>query len=112
MKPKAYKIMAAATFCTTVILLIISISFNNAVKQKEPAVEVNNNVQSEKQIYKYIVKTYHGKLAVFEPDKEIPFKVTNLDVNILPQSDRILLDTGIGAVDNKELNRILEDFCS
>ena len=112
MKLKPYKIMASVTFCITAILFITSISFNHANKQKELAVEVNNNVQSEKQIYKYIVKTYNGRLAVFEPDKEVPFKITDLDVNILPQSDRLLLDAGIGVVDNKELNRILEDFCS
>lgn len=112
MKPKVYKIMAAATLCTTAILLIISISFSNAAKKSKSTVEVISNVQSEKQTYKYIVKTYNGKLAVFEPDKEMPFKITDLDVNILPQSDRRLLENGIGAVDNKELNRILEDFCS
>ena len=60
----------------------------------------------------YTVKNYKGNIAVFEQGKDAPFRTTGIAVKELPPADRALLDKGINASDQEELNLILEDYCS
>lgn len=60
----------------------------------------------------YILKEYEGKIAVFSSDSDKPIKITNASVSKLPQSDQQNLKAGIQVQNQKELNRLLEDFCS
>lgn len=60
----------------------------------------------------YIVKSYKGNIAVFENGKDAPFRTTGIVIKELPPADRALLEKGIDASDQEELNLILEDYCS
>ena len=60
----------------------------------------------------YIVKNYKGNIAVFENGKDTPFRTTGIVIKELPPADRTLLEKGIDASDQEELNLILEDYCS
>lgn len=60
----------------------------------------------------YTVKNHKGNIAVFEQGKDTPFRTTGIAVKELPPADRALLEKGINASDQEELNLILEDYCS
>lgn len=60
----------------------------------------------------YIVKNYKGNIAVFESGKNTPFRTTEIVVKELPPADRALLEKGIDASNQEELDLILEDYCS
>ena len=60
----------------------------------------------------YLLREYEGKLAVFERGEEAPSQVFDLDIRLLPPYDQGLLQAGIGAADEKELARLLEDYTS
>ena len=61
----------------------------------------------------YYLRDYNGKIAVYEEDSETPFKVTEAEVSALPVLDqKQLKDEGIKAQGKKELDRLLQDYCS
>lgn len=62
--------------------------------------------------YKYIIKDFFGKIAVFKQDSNQPIKITETAVESLSDYDKQQLKKGINAVDEKELRRLLEDYCS
>ncbi|MDP4119883.1 MAG: BofC C-terminal domain-containing protein [Bacillota bacterium] len=64
------------------------------------------------QAISYIVKDYNGKIAVFEEGQTEPFKVTNVPTNSLPKVDQNALKKGIKVKGQKELIKILQDYCS
>ena len=57
-------------------------------------------------------KEYNGKIAVFEKGNEKPFKVTEVHISDLPEVDKQILKLGIETDNKKNLNTILEDYCS
>ena len=78
--------------------------------------QTTNNVQDEKPQRKhnlvYVVKEYNGRIAIFEENSETPFKITDVRLSELPDGDKKLLSKGIPASSSRELNCILEDYCS
>lgn len=61
----------------------------------------------------YYLKDYNGKIAVYEEESETPFKVTEAEVSALPVLDqKQLKGEGIKAQGKKELDRLLQDYCS
>lgn len=61
----------------------------------------------------YLVKVYHGKLAVFDPaDENTPLEMTEIRADSLRNYDQDLLSKGITVYGNEELCMILEDFGS
>ncbi len=60
----------------------------------------------------YIIKAYNRRLAVFEQGQDEPVFISNVYISELPDADRELIKTGICAHSKKELNRLLEDYCS
>ena len=70
--------------------------------------------ESETRVNKdgYVVRDYHGKIAVFKYGKESPVRVTSARTDSLPKSDAKKLLEGVEAPDKQSLNRILEDYCS
>lgn len=110
LKKKSQKLIAV-TAAIVLASTVTSVAFNK--KAANTAVEVSRNMsQSEKPSYSYIIKEYNGKLAVFESGSDTPFRITDLDIAILPEADQKALESGIEATNRKELNRILEDYCS
>lgn len=76
-----------------------------ASAQKEPSEEIPIS-------QKYCVKEYKGNIAVFESGNDMPFKTTGISVSELPPEDRKLLEKGIIVLNEKDLNTIMEDYCS
>lgn len=60
----------------------------------------------------YIVKDFNGNIAVFEKDKSVPFKVTQVNTRNLPKKDQDLLKIGIPVHSEQELAELMEDLCS
>ena len=60
----------------------------------------------------YVVKEYNGHIAIFEENSDTPFKITDVLLSELPDGDKKLLNKGIPASSSRELNCILEDYCS
>ncbi|HOD02299.1 MAG: hypothetical protein BWY46_01979 [Firmicutes bacterium ADurb.Bin300] len=58
----------------------------------------------------YTLKEYNGKLAVFETGTDCPLEVFSIFVSSLPETDRDMLKTGIGANTKAELLRLIEDY--
>lgn len=73
--------------------------------EKEPSNEIPTS-------QKYCVKEYKGNIAVFESGSDMPFKTTSVSVSELPPEDRKLLEKGIIVSGEKDLNIIMEDYCS
>ncbi len=111
MKDKKIKILSFITLFSVIASVTISASLREISKSKQTPLP-NSAVSAVKQEYKYIVREYNGKLAVFEFGENKPFRITDLDVALLPQSDQRVLAGGIRVADNKELIRVLEDYCS
>ena len=54
-----------------------------------------------------------GRIAVYEEGSETPFKVTESEVSALPVLDqKQLKGEGIKAQGKRELDRLLQDYCS
>ena len=62
--------------------------------------------------YKYKISVFKGKVAVFEGNSKIPYKVYNTYVNTLPEDDIELLTNGIKVKTSSELSRIIEEYTS
>ena len=60
----------------------------------------------------YTLKEYHSKLAVFYGSSSLPIYITNVFVSELPKADRTALKNGISVKSRRELNRLMEDYCS
>lgn len=60
----------------------------------------------------YIVKDFYGKIAVFESGGSEPIEITDALTSYLPEYDRQQLKNGVRADSEKELKRLLEDYCS
>ena len=60
----------------------------------------------------YTVKEKDGVIVVIYNEKDEIIKITDTSVAILPLQDQQALNRGIQVYNDKELNRLLEDFCS
>ncbi len=60
----------------------------------------------------YTLKEYNKRLAVYEDGKSEPIYISGVFVSELPKADRDLIKNGIPAHSEKELRRLLEDYCS
>ena len=60
----------------------------------------------------YIVKEFKGKIAIFEKDKESPFRIIDTPVSNLPKIDQELLAQGIEIENEDDLDSLIEDYCS
>ncbi len=114
-------IAGGACFLILLIGAVFWIFKNSRVTHKEeskpviekPVVSAADNKKETPSVKTgYTVKDYKGTIAVFEQGKDKPFRTTGIAVNELPPADRALLEKGIDASDQEELNLILEDYCS
>lgn len=67
---------------------------------------------SENESHSYIISEYNGKIAVFRKSSSEPLFVSDVYVSSLPQADKEMLKNGIEVSTKKELNRLIEDYCS
>ncbi len=67
---------------------------------------------SQENSYKYRVSVFNGKLAVFEGDSKLPYKVYDTYINSLPDEDMRILIEGICVNSSSELNKVIEEYTS
>ena len=60
----------------------------------------------------YLMKSYGGKLAVFQQEQETPLLIFDVYVSTLPEYDQRLLQKGIPAKGEEHLTRLIEDYIS
>ena len=66
-------------------------------------------VQNEQ---KFRLGIYDGMVSAFRSGEDKPFYTSQTKVSDLPEADRAALAEGISVDTRKELNRMMEDFCS
>lgn len=96
-------------FIITSVILLISVIISASLSSENQPSNAHENLP---QPVTYVLKEYDGKIAVFENDADIPFRITDVYVKNLPQEDRLLLCEGIHAENDSELALLLEDYCS
>ncbi len=62
--------------------------------------------------YKYRISVFNGKLAVFEGDSKLPYKVYDTYINNLPDEDMKILTEGIRVNSSSELSKVIEEYTS
>lgn len=61
----------------------------------------------------YILGEYEGNIAVYRPGSEDePLAVTDIELGSLRQADREMIDRGLSAAGDRELQELLEDLGS
>lgn len=83
---------------------------NNIDADANSVVQDNSSADEEEKVF--IIKEYNGKVAVFEGQNENPLFVSDVFVSNLPEADKELLESGIEVKTEKQLNRLIEDYCS
>lgn len=58
----------------------------------------------------YIIRSYDGKIGIFKNEEKSPFQIVDVEVSSLPQTDQLLLATGIHADNPSDLQQIIEDY--
>lgn len=61
---------------------------------------------------KYRISVFNGKLAVFEGESKLPYKVYDTYISNLPDEDVKILTDGIRVNSSSELNKIIEEYTS
>lgn len=98
------------TLIIAIILIIIScFSINNIINVL--ADDKTDNNSATEISYEYILKTYNGKIGVYNSDNTLE-KVYDIYVNTLPKQDIDMLTKGIKIKDTQELNSYIRDFDS
>lgn len=60
----------------------------------------------------YILSEYKGCIAVYRASGGEMIYESDVSISRLPPKDRQMLEKGLYVKDQKELNRLLEDYCS
>ena len=115
------KKMIAVTGCFVIFCLVIngilipslpSVNAENTPPTTQTSyIEESSEALSKSEEF-YILKEYNGKIAVYSSNSDKPIEITKASTAKLPKSDQEALKDGIKAESKKELNRLLEDFCS
>lgn len=106
------RFVAVCLFITVFSLTYLSIDFinMNIFDQLEEKTTVSEKENERK--YRYRVSVFNGKLAVFDNNSKIPYKVYDTYVDSLPDEDRIIIEKGIFTDSSSELMKIIEDYTS
>ncbi len=100
-----------AVFAFTVLISDLLIKevvkpFENSFVEKT---ESDAEVSAE---YLYKISVFNGKIAVFDKDSKIPYKVYDTYVDSLPEEERNQLIKGINVNTSSELMKIIEEYTS
>ena len=109
--------MKKLVLITGMILISCVLTGSLSVPQSDTAAEISASSAAQETETRmisegYVVRDYHGKIAVFKNGKMSPVRVTSTRTDSLPKSDAKKLLEGVDAPDKQSLNRILEDYCS
>lgn len=95
------------------VIIIISVS-TSIEKRKIKAQEKLTQVvtQTAPAEIGYYLKEYQGDIAVFRGSSSTPFKIIDVNLDLMDDYDKILLHDGIFVQNQKELNALIEDYTS
>lgn len=98
---------------TSVSILAIAIIATVKIAP-ESEISVTKRIATEnRESYVYTVRENGGKIAVYEKDNPTPlYYLEDVVVKTLPEYDRVLLKSGIKVKNDKELQKVLEDYDS
>lgn len=104
-------------FMCIIITSVILPSMPKTMAKDNIEADTQSVVQSESETSKdesdgYIISEYNGKIAVFKKSSSEPLYVSDVYVSSLPQADTEILKKGIEVNTKKQLNRLIEDYCS
>ena len=68
--------------------------------------------ETENGEFRYRVSVFDGKLAVFDGNSKLPYKVYETYISSLPKEDVEILSKGIKVNSSKELMKIIEEYTS
>ena len=97
------------TAMTISAVIILGSAGKSVEQQKSYAIE-QASAFAEKEPIGFVLKTYEGKIALFRENSEKPYQILDIEVYLLPDADRELLEQGILAESEEELKKILEDW--
>lgn len=97
------------TAMTISAVVILGSAGKSVEQQKSYAVE-QASALAEKEPIGFILKAYQGKVALFRENSEKPYQILDIEVYLLPDVDRELLEQGILAETEEELKKFLEDW--
>ena len=84
----------------------------NNIDADTQSVVQSDEEQSEQENFTFIIKEYQGKVAVFQGQASEPLFVSDVSISSLPLADKEILSEGIEVSSERELNRLIEDYCS
>ncbi len=93
----------ASAFLTTDIL------YENILIPVTDSLETTSVNNSD---FRYRISVFNGKLAVFEGESKIPYKVYDTYISILPDDDKKILIDGIRVNSSSEMMKIIEEYTS
>lgn len=99
-------IILIACSIITAVYAPVSSAENTAEAQFETADAVQESVE------KYIVRAENGLVVVYRAGEKTPFIKTDCSVANLPAADIVYLEKGIEIDGSRNLEKILEDYCS
>ena len=96
-------------FIITVVIILctFSVIYNlNKAKTKQ----VNTKDITDTCNYEYIIKDYKGRIAVYKYGKSLPIEIYDIYTDSLPETDSKKIQKGINITNEKELQKVIEDY--
>lgn len=93
----------AATF------LLTDFAYEKLLVPFDSILETTTSKENEKY---YKVSVFNGKVAVFEGESKLPYKVYDTYIDSLPDEDKENLEKGICVNTSSELIKIIEEYTS
>lgn len=95
--------------------MAIFIVYETIVTKEEQAsqpvlVELGQSFENDNSNVLYIAKSLDGYVAIYVPEEDIPYIITDINVVTLPPMDQDKLKVGITIDDTYTLANFLEDF--
>lgn len=102
-----FTLLTSATFSGVLVICTLAQNIRNE--------KISAKVPSEPAALEsvgYVLREYENNLAIFRGESENPYKIINVNLNLLSDYDREKLREGIEADSESEINRLIEDLTS
>ncbi len=106
-----FKIVYFYVFVFAFSLLATNI-FTEKINNSFIELTTKESIETTSSEYKYRISVFNGKIAVFEKDSKLPYKVYDTYVSSLPENDQLILSNGIRVNTASELIKIIEEYTS
>jgi len=94
------------------VFTLIYLSFSGSPPASDPSLPHTEAPGLSQPAFLYYLRDFEGMLAVFMADSTEPFQIYEIFTDSLPPEDSQRLRFGIGARDELELQRLIEDYTS